>query len=88
MTFFIAFSSDTAIMRWKMYRSKWKGLISFSYDQTIRVRTKIERIGDLVSDLYFSFQLPDIFSKYVNPTQRTYQYEFEWVNYVGLALIQ
>ena len=57
------------------------------YDEQITVRKKIERIGDLVNDMYFSFQLPDIFSKYVSPTIRTYQYEFQWTKYVGLALI-
>lgn len=58
------------------------------YDQPIKIRTKIERIGDLLSDLYFSFELPDIYSKYINPANRTYQYQFQWVNYIGCAIIQ
>ncbi len=58
------------------------------YDQSVKVRAKIQRIGDLMSDLYFSFQIPDIYSKYVNPVQRTYQYEFQWVRYLGCAMIQ
>ena len=57
------------------------------FDTPIKIRTKIERIGDLMSDLYFSFQIPDIYSKYINPNQRTYQYEFQWVNYIGCAIL-
>jgi hypothetical protein len=57
------------------------------FDQPIKIRTKIERIGDLLSDLYFSFQLPDIYSKYISPSVRTYQYEFQWANYIGCAVL-
>jgi len=54
------------------------------YDQTIQLRAKIQRIGDLMSDMYFSFRIPDIFSKYItNPTQ----VEFQWVRYLGAAII-
>lgn len=57
------------------------------FDQPIRLRLKIERIADLVSNMNFCFQLPDIYSKY---TQRgtSQQYEFKWVPYVGCAAIQ
>ena len=29
------------------------------YDNTIQLRTKIQRIGDLLSDIYFSFRIPE-----------------------------
>ena len=36
------------------------------YDQPIRVRAKIERVADLVSDIYFSFvKQQSIFIKYI-----------------------
>ena len=35
------------------------------YDQSIQLRAKIDRNGDLLSDMYFSFQIPDIYSKYI-----------------------
>jgi hypothetical protein len=35
------------------------------FDQPIKLRAKIPRIADLISDLVFSFQLPDIYSKYI-----------------------
>lgn len=57
------------------------------FDQPIQIRAKIQRIGDLLSDLYFTFTLPDIYSKY-NYTVPGYQYEFQWVRYIGAQIIQ
>ena len=37
------------------------------FNQPIQLRAKIKRIGDLLSDLYFTFTLPDIYSKFFNP---------------------
>uniref|UniRef100_A0A6C0K097 Major capsid protein N-terminal domain-containing protein n=1 Tax=viral metagenome TaxID=1070528 RepID=A0A6C0K097_9ZZZZ len=62
------------------------------YDQPIQLRTKIQRIGDLMSDMYFSFQVPDIYSKYIAPGdgihKRSSQYEFFWSRFLGAAIIQ
>ena len=59
------------------------------FDQPIRIRSKIQRVADLVSDMYFTFRIPDIYSKYVVPTAgRTSQYQFQWVRYLGAAIIQ
>ena len=41
-----------------------------NYDSTIQLRAKISRYGDLLSDMIFSFTLPDIYSKY-NSAQTT-----------------
>jgi hypothetical protein len=61
------------------------------FDQPTQLRAKIPRQGDLMSDMYFTFQLPPIFSKYIEPNTvpgRTAQYEFQWVRYIGAAIIQ
>jgi len=63
------------------------------FNQPIQLRAKIKRVGDLLSDLYFTFTLPDIYSKYFNPsipgpTQGRSQYEFQWVRYIGAQIIQ
>ena len=63
------------------------------FDQPIQLRAKIQRIGDLLSDLYFTFTLPDIYSKYFDPNlpgpnQGRSQYEFQWVRYIGAQIIQ
>ncbi len=66
-----------------------EGPNELQFDQPIRLRAKIQRVGDLLSDMYFTFRLPDIFSKYTTPTaQRTFQYQFEWARYIGAAIIQ
>ena len=62
------------------------------FDQPIQLRAKIQRIGDLLSDLYFTFTLPDIYSKYnylqTSPPAPPPQYEFQWVRYIGAQIIQ
>lgn len=54
------------------------------YEQTTQLRAKIQRIGDLLSDIYLSFQIPDIYSKYIF---QIHQNEFQWVRYLGAAII-
>jgi hypothetical protein len=62
------------------------------YDQPVQLRAKIQRVADLLSDMYFSFQIPDIYSKYLTPGDgirtRVSQYEFNWSRYLGAAIIQ
>lgn len=48
------------------------------FDQPIKLRAKIPRVADLISDMSFTFNIPDVFSKYV---QGRSQYEFEWVHF-------
>jgi len=62
-----------------------------SYDQPIQVRLKIQRIADLVRDMYFLFDLPDIYCKYIEnlpQNGRTAQYNFAWATYIGCHIIQ
>jgi hypothetical protein len=68
-----------------------EGPNELSFDSPITLRTKIPRYGDLLTDLYFSFRIPDIYSKYVEPQYpdgRSAQFEFQWARYLGLALIR
>lgn len=65
------------------------GITDYPYDQPIQIRARIDRVGDLVSDMYFSFDLPAIYSKYRTPdTDSTHQYEFQWVRNIAAAAIQ
>ena len=61
-----------------------------SYDQPIQIRYKIQRIADLIRDVYFLIDLPDIYCKYIELPQngRTAQYNFAWVQYIGCHIIQ
>ena len=58
------------------------------FDKEIKLRLKIQRVGDLLSDMYFTFRIPDIYSKYITPSaSRTSQFQFQWVRYLGAAII-
>lgn len=63
-----------------------------SYNQPIQVRFKLQRVADLVRDIYFVFDLPDIYCKYIESfptsTGRTSQLNFSWVNRIGCHIIQ
>jgi hypothetical protein len=63
------------------------------FDEPIQLRAKIQRVADLLSDLYFTFRLPDIYSKYFDPNlpgpnNNRSQYQFQWVRYIGAQIIQ
>jgi len=58
------------------------------WDAPIKIQVKIQRIADLLSDLYLTFTLPDIYSKFINPSVRPSQYEFRWNRYIGAHIIQ
>lgn len=59
---------------------------SWPYDRTTQLRFKVERVGDLLTDCYFSFQIPAIYSKFKQNSN--IQSEFQWVRYLGAAAIQ
>ena len=61
------------------------GPTDYPYDSSVQLRSRIDRVGDLLSDLVFSFQLPAIYSKH-RPISA--QQEFQWVRAVGAAAIQ
>ena len=67
-----------------------EGPNELSYDQPVQLRAKIPRYGDLLSDMIFTFTIPDIYSKYILPAPpgRISQLEFQWVRYLGAAIIQ
>lgn len=54
-------------------------------DVGIKLRANIPRNADLLSDLVFTFTLPDIYSKYA--TGRSSQWQFQWTRYIGAAII-
>lgn len=68
-----------------------EGPNELSFDQPIQLRAKIPRYGDLLSDMIFTFTIPDIYSKYITPQPppgRISQWEFQWVRYIGASIIQ
>ncbi len=66
-----------------------EGPNELQYDQQIKLRAKIQRVTDLMADMSLVFRLPDIYSKYITPSQtRQAQYEFQWAHYLGAHIIQ
>jgi hypothetical protein len=65
----------------------FEGPTELFYDRPITIRCKIQRVADLLTDAYFVFELPEIYSKYVDRAARPYQYNFAWVNYIGATII-
>lgn len=62
------------------------GPTDYPYDTNIQLRARIDRVGDLVSDMYFTFQIPAIYSKH--QTFQSRELEFQWVRSLGAAAIQ
>jgi hypothetical protein len=62
-----------------------------SLDKTTQLSVTIDRNGDLVSNVYFVFELPDIYSSY-NPAVSFEDveksgYQFQWIDSIGTNMI-
>lgn len=64
------------------------GPTDFPYDTSVQLRARVDRVGDLASDMYFSFDIPAIYSKYRSDRTIDQQTQFQWVRYLGAAAIQ
>jgi hypothetical protein len=96
----VAYGSQNVIMLKKYSHFSFESVTfplegpqELSFNEPIQVRARIQRVADLLSDLYFTFTLPDIYSKYFDPnlpgpTQGRSQYQFQWVRYIGAQIIQ
>jgi hypothetical protein len=62
------------------------GPTDYPYDSNIQIRARVDRVGDLVSDMYFTFQIPAIYSK--DQIFQSQDLEFQWVRALGAAAIQ
>ena len=60
-----------------------------SMDSQVRLRAKIPRHADLMADLTFVFDLPEIYSKiYPTEDQQTRIPAFRWIHQIGAHIIQ
>ena len=61
------------------------GPTDYRFDQTVQLKARVNRVGDLLSDMYFSFDIPAIYSKShkTNPISGPCsQHQFQWVKYL------
>jgi len=68
------------------------GIQELSIDQPIQVRLKVQRVADLVRDMYLVVNIPDIYCKWLDlnntSVNRNSQLNFNWTRYLGCQLIQ
>ena len=76
-----------------------EGPNELSFTNPIQLRVKIQRIADLLSDMYLTFWIPDIYCKDVTSTTGLYnpgtarsssdkQFNFAWVRNLGAHIIR
>lgn len=70
------------------YTCPLDGPNQLQFDQEIQLSAKLPRIGQLISDLYFVFRLPDIYCKFIDNQARQRQYNFQWVKAIGARIIR
>lgn len=58
---------------------------TLSFDNNVTLKTNVPRSGDLLSQVYFTFDLPDIWSG-VNTLGDRFNYEFQWIKNIGLNI--
>ena len=72
-------------------RIEFEGIQSLATDVDTIMRCKIDRNGDLLKDLYFVMNLPDIYSGYEPDSTGTNignAYEFQWIPNIGAQIIK
>tara|TARA_Y100000589_G_scaffold331776_1_gene386975 strand:- start:1191 stop:2807 length:1617 start_codon:yes stop_codon:yes gene_type:complete len=66
-------------------RLNHEGPNELSVDVSSKITFKVQRNGDLISQLYFIFNLPDIYSHY-DPTTKI-PYKFHWIKNIGTEIL-
>jgi hypothetical protein len=54
-----------------------------NYDEKININCDIPRNGDLLKNIYFTFELPPIYSGNYTNNDITENYEFQWIKNIG-----
>lgn len=89
MTFFKSVYRRYTNFSMETIRIELNGPRELSMENKTMLRAKIDRNGDLVTKMYFVFNLPDIFSGYMlNAPDPSYAgYQFQWVKSIGTTII-
>ena len=59
---------------------------TLAFDNNVTMKTNVPRYGDLLSQVYFTFDLPDIYSGKYADTSKGVNYEFQWIKNIGLNI--
>jgi len=92
ITFFKNVYKKHTLFAMEPRRIEFEGIQSLAYDVPSIMRCKIDRNGDLLSNIYFSMNLPDIYSGYEEVVDSSGNvtgnaYEFQWIPNIGSQII-
>ena len=59
-----------------------------NYDSNITINCNIPRNGDLLKNIYFTFELPHIYSGSYTNNNITENYEFQWIKNIGTNIFK
>ena len=59
-----------------------------SFDSTNIITSDVPRNGDLLKNLYFTFELPDIYSGNFTNNNLSQNYEFQWIKNIGINIFK
>ena len=59
---------------------------TLDFDNNVTLKCNAPRLGDLLSQVYFTFDLPNIWSGKYGDTSNGENYEFQWIKNIGLNI--
>ena len=59
---------------------------TLEYDENVTIKCDVPRNGDLLRSLYFTFEIPDIYSGKKTTNGHVSNYEFQWIKNIGTTI--
>ena len=59
---------------------------TLNFESNVTLKCDVPRLGDLLSQVYFTFDLPNIWSGKYGDTSNGVNYEFQWIKNLGLNI--
>ena len=59
---------------------------TLEYDENVTIKCDVPRNGDLLRSLYFTFEIPDIYSGKKTTNGHSSNYEFQWIKNIGTTI--
>tara|TARA_B100002052_G_C15880871_1_gene599166 strand:+ start:138 stop:1826 length:1689 start_codon:yes stop_codon:yes gene_type:complete len=90
MTYFKSVYKHHTNFSMEAIRLDFEGTQNLAYNVETQLKCKIARNGDLINKLYFSINLPDIYSSYEKESENSdsINKEFQWLPNIGCQIIK
>ena len=59
---------------------------TLDFENNVTLKCNVPRLGDLLSQVYFTFDLPDIWSGKYGDSSNGVNYDFQWIKNIGLNI--